>query len=113
MEEDIKAKHIEITKHRADDLLKQIESAGFSDTEIIELKKMVADYHILETKLSDLRLEQKIAANKRKEINMEDTGDDHESGDRKYEEKRLKDKVRFKRRDIESRIRDRLSGQDL
>eukprot|EP01041_Mallomonas_annulata_P002879 gene2879-5644_t len=117
IEKEIQDRHSEMTKHRVDELMRRVETAGFSVEDTVVLKKQVEEYQELENQLLNKRFEE------RKEFEtLHEKGADHDvvmasirshREKAKESEKQLRDDVRNKRRDIESRIRDKIYNSEF
>lgn len=94
----------ELNRHRADEMLRQIDTVGFTADEIVIMKKKVEEYHQLEVEFNTARAEKwsKIDAHA-------SDADVQVTSEREDEIKKL---LKHKRRDIESRIRERKHGHD-
>jgi len=113
IEAEIEARHSEMTQHRVDELKERIGKAGFSPKEAAELNAKVEVYKDLEMQVLRKRFEERRGVE-----SLVAKGMDHEDAREKYQvqqrsgkkddERDLRDRLRETRRDIESRIRDKM-----
>jgi len=121
MEEEMKGRHHEMNVHRKTEMIKRLEDAGLDPEQKQAVLLEIDEYFEIERQLVEKRFENRLQMDdlykrgrngaREREVIIEDFREARDA--QRDTEKELRDRARFKRRDIEEKIQRQSNGGEL